>query len=725
MLENLTFVIYKALHFPKKSKVLSKRTVGLGFIIIAVAILTKVFFISHTEPVQTPEEMITSYYEFIQNGEFEKMYEMLDSESKQQISLDQFVNRNQKIYDGIEANSFSIQIYNVDDSQLGMIQISYDVEMSTVAGDISFSNWTTLKILDEPQMHYTILWHDSMIFPELDAEDKVQVVTTRAERGCILDRNGMVMAGQGIASSIGIIPGKLRETPDSDLEKLASLIGVSVDSIKSKLTAKWVKDDLFVPIKTVERLSNLEMLEYVELPEVLEQKKKLRDELLSIPGVMISDVEIRQYPFGAATSHLTGYIQSVTAEDLEKHVGEGYDASSKIGRSGLERLYEKELKGQNGKKIIIVDSEGNVKSTLASIPKQDGKDIQLTIDAKLQESIYENFKEDKSCSVAMNPYTGEVLALVSTPSFNSNDFIYGMSETLWNELNMDERLPLYNRYVQKLCPGSSFKPIVAAIGLDLGTIDPQDDFGYAGLSWQKDASWGNYRVTTLHATNPATLENAMINSDNIYFAKAALKIGAESLQTELEALQFKQEIPFELSLSKSQYDNDGSIESEIQLADSGYGQGQILINPIHLASLYTGFANDGDVLMPYLLYKSEVDPEVWIESAFQQDTAYIIKNDLEKVISSPNGTGRRAYRKDIALAGKTGTAEIKVSKDDRNGTELGWFCVFTTDSKESKPILLLSMVEDVKGRGGSGYVVKKDNAILDAWFKENDLIISS
>ena len=97
---------------------------GLGFIIIAVAILTKVFFISHTEPVQTPEEMITSYYEFIQNGEFEKMYEMLDSESKQQISLDQFVNRNQKIYDGIEANSFSIQIYNVDDSIISYYHIS-------------------------------------------------------------------------------------------------------------------------------------------------------------------------------------------------------------------------------------------------------------------------------------------------------------------------------------------------------------------------------------------------------------------------------------------------------------------------------------------------------------------------------------------------------------------------------------------------------------------------
>ena len=127
---------------------------------------------------------------------------------------------------------------------------------------------------------------------------------------------------------------------------------------------------------------------------------------------------------------------------------------------------------------------------------QHGQDIQLTIDANLQVSLYEQFKEDKSCSVAMNPYTGEVLALVSTPSYDNNDFIMGLSSEQWTALNEDENKPMYNRFRQVWCPGSTFKPITAAIGLESGAIDPMEDYGNVGLSWQKDASWGSYHVTT-------------------------------------------------------------------------------------------------------------------------------------------------------------------------------------------------------------------------------------
>lgn len=211
--------------------------------------------------------------------------------------------------------------------------------------------------------------------------------------------------------------------------------------------------------------------------------------MLAIPGVLITDVEIRDYPLGKAAAHLTGYIQQVTAEDLEKHPGEGYRSNSVIGRSGMELLYEKELKGRDGCEISIVDEQGNKKATLARITKRDGETIQLTIDAGLQQALYEAYAEDKSCSVAMDPYTGEILGLVSTPSYDSRDFIYGMSQTLWDSLNEDERMPLYNRFRQKLCPGSSFKPVIAAIGLDTGAIDPNEDYGNVGLSWQKDASW--------------------------------------------------------------------------------------------------------------------------------------------------------------------------------------------------------------------------------------------
>lgn len=236
------------------------------------------------------------------------------------------------------------------------------------------------------------------------------------------------------------------------------------------------------------------------------KNKEFQDELLAVPGVLITDTEVRYYPLGESGAHLVGYVQNVTAEDLEKHPGEDYLSDSVIGRNGMEALFEKELKGTNGRTITITDSGGTVKKTLAAKPRVDGKDITLTIDSNLQDEIYQAFKEDKSCTVAMNPFTGEVLALVSTPSYDDNDFILGMSEEKWASLNEDERKPMFNRFRQRFAPGSSFKPITGAIGLTTGAIDPNEDFGREGLSWRKDESWGNYYVTTLHDYSPAILE---------------------------------------------------------------------------------------------------------------------------------------------------------------------------------------------------------------------------
>jgi penicillin-binding protein len=465
-------------------------------------------------------------------------------------------------------------------------------------------------------------------------------------------------------------------------------------------------------------------VEEIELMSLEPDEEALKEyerqqRLLEIPGVMISDTEVRSYPLKDAAAHLVGYVQNVTAEDLENHAGEGYTASSVIGRSGAEGLFEKELKGQNGCRIYIVDSDGNEKEELACRIVENGKDIKLTIDSELQKALYEQFQSDKSCSVAMNPYTGEVLALVSTPSYDNNDFIMGLSSEKWAALNEDENKPMYNRFRQVWCPGSTFKPITAAIGLESGAVDPNEDYGNVGLSWQKDASWGSYHVTTLHAYNPVVLENAIIYSDNIYFAKAALKIGAAEMKDSLLRLGFQEELPFEIVMAKSQYSNTENIETEIQLADSGYGQGQILINPLHMACIYTAFCNEGNVVKPHLLYSQETKTEYWIPNAFSVNHTNIVLEGLKKVVNDSHGTGYAAHREDILLAGKTGTAEIKVSKEDTSGTELGWFAIFTAEKTEENPILIISMVEDVKGRGGSGYVVGKDKQVLESWLNRN------
>ncbi len=401
---------------------------------------------------------------------------------------------------------------------------------------------------------------------------------------------------------------------------------------------------------------------------------------------------------------------------MEKHAGEGYTANSVIGRSGMEGLFEKELKGENGCRIYIADEEGNTKVELANREVENGKDVKLTIDARMQLILYERLKEDEGCSVAMNPYTGEVLALVSTPSYNNNQFILGMSQTQWDLLNGDERQPLYNRFRQVWCPGSSFKPVTAAVGLETGAVNPEEDYGKEGLSWQKDSSWGSYYVTTLHEYEPAILENALIYSDNIYFAKAALKIGAENMAEGLRKLGFGESVPFEISMSASQYSNSETIETEVQLADSGYGQGQILVSPLHLACIYTAFCNEGNMIKPYLVYQEDSQAQWWIPEAFSKETAERVLEGMKKVVNSPEGTGYAAHREDMVLAGKTGTAEIKDSKEDTEGTELGWFAVLTPDKNSERPVLIVSMVEDVKGRGGSGYVVEKSSKALELWF---------
>ena len=700
----------KSRHKRKKSRLLWIAIAVIGMAAITVAVCVAGMF-QKEDVWKTPEELLVEYMNHIPAQEYEQMYAMLHIEASGNVSQEDFIKRNSAIYEGIEIQNMAVEIIAYDEEQL---TVTYQTSFDTVAGEISFENEAFFL---EGEDGYKLVWDDSLIFPNLASTDKVRVSTTQANRGEILDRNGRVLAGKGTASSVGIVPGKL-ENREEAIAKIAELLETTSEVIEKKLSAQWVKDDSFVPIKTIPRVEEIELLKVEPDEDVLKEKER-HESLLAIPGVMISDVEVREYPLGEAAAHLVGYVQSVTAEDLEEHAGEGYTANSVIGRSGMEGLFEKELKGQNGCRIYIVNSEGKEKEELACILVQHGQDIKLTIDASLQIALYEQFQEDKSCSVAMNPYTGEVLALVSTPSYDNNDFIMGLSSEQWTALNDDEDKPMYNRFRQVWCPGSTFKPVTAAVGLESGAIDPNEDYGNVGLSWQKDASWGSYYVTTLHAYEPVILENALIYSDNIYFAKAALKIGYEEMESSLTQLGFNAELPFEIKMAKSQYSNSESIETEIQLADSGYGQGQVLVNPLHLACIYSAFCNEGNIIKPYLVYQNEVSAEYWISGAFSSETASRVLEGTKKVVNDSHGTGYAAHRDDIVLAGKTGTAEIKASKDDTSGTELGWFAVFTAEETVERPILIISMVEDVKGRGGSGYVVKKDSLVLEEWFSRN------
>lgn len=642
-----------------------KKYIAIGGLVAIVLIVAVVLFFLLSG--NNNESTLKNFYAQISEKKYEDMYNSLSSESQKSYDQQTFVERNQNIYEGIEASNFQIEVTDETDNEL-----TYNVKMNTIAGEVTFENKTTIE-------DGKIVWDDSFIFPDLTQNDRVRVSEDEAIRGQILDRNGKMLAGQGEAYSVGLVRGKLNG--ENDYDQLAELLGLTKESIQKTMSASWIQDDSFVPLTTIPSTDT-----------------QLENQLLQIPGVQLNTVEVRTYPYGEVTSHLTGYMQQVTAEDLEKHQGEGYTETSMIGRSGIEAAYEKQLKGTNGATISIVDENGSTKSTVATQEKQDGQDITLTIDIDLQRDLYNAFDEDQSASVAMNPTNGEVLALVSTPSFDSNDFIYGFSTEEWDALNNDEDQPLTNRFRATWVPGSTMKAITAAIGLETDSLDASKDFG-AEMKWQKDSSWGDYFVTTLHAPNPNNLRNALIYSDNVYFAKAALEIGKDNLEKGYKSLMIGEDIPFELALTKSQYTSD-SFDDEILIADSGYGQGQILMNPVQMTSIYSSFMNDGKMMTPHVVKSTETS--VWAEP-FSKETTDEIKSDLIQVVEDNNGTAHALNNSQYQLAAKTGTGEIKDSQDDTTGTELGWLSVASTDS--SKPIVITTMVEDVKGRGGSNYVV--------------------
>lgn len=684
----------------KRKRQQKKIIITIAGVVILVSAAAAGILLYKKLTAQTREQAIQEYMGYIEKKEYEKMYELLDEGSKETISEEDFVTRNKNIYEGIEASDIQLDIPEEQDKDQ---PLSYRVSMNTLAGEITYDTDTFFE-KEEGKWH--LVWEDSVIFPELGSEDKVRVSSVEAERGSIYDRNDVLLAGKGTVESVGLVPGKMNIQAEEDIKALAEILGTTEDFIQAKLDASWVQDDSFVPLKnmTQEQLDQPYKAKDGSMPG-----GSIQDKLLEHAGVLISKADSRVYPYGECTSHLLGYVQQIQAEELEERKGQGYNEQSIIGKSGLEKLYEERLREKKGYRIAIVDQQGEEKQALAVKPAEDGEDIKLTIDIRWQQKLYEAYQEDKSCSVVMNPTSGEVLALVSTPSYNAMDFIVGMSQETWDVLNNDENKPMYNRVRETWAPGSSFKPIIGAIGLTTGAITEDEDFGASGLSWQKDESWGNYKVTTLHTYDQAVLKNALIYSDNIYFAKTALKIGADSLAKQLDKLGFGQDIPFDIGMTSSQYSNSETIESEIQLADSGYGQGQILVNPLHLACMYSAFFNEGNMIAPYLEYEEGKAASYWAEGVFTPEAAETIYEDLKEVVSNPNGTGYAASKvTGEVLAGKTGTAEIKASQEDENGTELGWFAVYNTGVSDKDTVLMLNMVEDVKGRGGSGYVVNKD-----------------
>lgn len=649
-----------------------KKTFLLIGIVAFVVVIGIVGFFTYKAMQPSPAKAWDAYVNLVKDKKYAQMYACLDTASQRSITKENFVKKNKNIYEGMDAKNIRMTITDTTAMDNGK-KLFYKMSMNTIAGPLSFKDH--VNVIKEDGS-YKIQWKSSLILPDLGTTDHVSVQTLRAKRGSILDRNGNALAEQGAIYKVGLIAGSMKDESAS-IKSLAKALGMNEDTIKAALSASWVQKDMFVPVKTISA----------------SQKDTLKDTLKAMEGVSVQEGSGRIYPYGEMCAHLTGYVQLATADDLKKHKNEGYTENSYIGKSGLENTYEKDLRGNDGVDIAIYDAKGNVKKNVLEKAKQDGRDIKTTIDINVQKALYEQVKNDAGSALAMNSKTGEVLGMVSMPAFDPNSFAMGMDTKTWDSLANNKQNPLLDRITSTYAPGSTFKVVTGAIGLDTKTITPATTFAKTA-KWQKDKSWGNNYVTTTEAYSaPSNLENAYIYSDNIFFAQLADKIGTKNFTSYLDKIGFNKSMNFPLHVSESTYGSQ--MKDDQMLAASGYGQGDILVSPLHLTALYTAYVNDGSIMQPYLLYDN-AKPSIMVKNAYTSTTAKTIMNDLVATMNTYSGGNP------TNSGGKSGTAQVNHGQQ-----EIGW--MVGINDKYAVTV----MIDNTKDNGESHYVIPKVKSILN------------
>ncbi|MFT8322650.1 MAG: penicillin-binding transpeptidase domain-containing protein [Bacillus sp. (in: firmicutes)] len=660
-------------------------------VFLLIFLLIGVVGCSKNEP--TPDERLSQYIKLWNDQKFEDMYGFLSKEAKKSISKKDFVSRYEKLYSDLEIKdvntTYTKPSKDEDFDKAETASIPFSVKMNSAAGEISFDQDATLvKEEKEKEENWYIDWDTTYIFADLGADDKVSLQTMEAERGSIVDKNENPLAMNGVIYEVGLVPEQIGDNKDMVIEQLAKLLDIKKETIEKALNANWVQPSYFVPIK-----------------KVATGDQAYLEKLFALPGVQKQNSKGRIYPYGEAAAHLIGYIGNITAEELEKQKEKGYASTDVIGKRGLEQVFEEQLKGTNGLKISINKADGS-NVVLAEKEVKNGESVKLTIDADLQKKIYDEMDGDAGAAAAINPTTGETLALVSSPAYDPNKMVVGLTSTDREKYNNNKLDPFTNRFKLTYAPGSVLKPIVAAAALTEKVITPEQQRKITTKQWQKNKSWGSYYVTRVHSsTAPVNLANALLYSDNIYFAQTALDLGKDKYTAELKKFGFEEDFSYPYPIEKPTI---GKLDTEIQLADSGYGQGQVETSVLHLATAYSSFVNSGNVIKPILL-SSEKAGQIGKENSMSSKTADIISNDLQQVIDSPSGTAHSGKINGLTLAGKTGTAELK-AKQGEKGTENGWYVAY---NKKDKDLLISMMIEGVQGRGGSSLVVKKVKNILE------------
>ncbi len=666
-----------------------------------------------------PADALAQFLSDINTGDYGAAYDILHSSvrydeallaqdeaagktpPRERITKAQFIARYKAIFDELKIKGLT---YNVVSEVEGEAICVYDYSLTYSSELLDKTPMSFRMTVMRENGVWTVEWDPSLLFPGMDWGDTVRVAQLPAVRGEIL-ADGVVYAQTVNAISVIAVPEKIEDT-DQFVRQVSMLLNMTQADVQKKL------DKVYGDFTIIKQL----------YPDELTQN--LEEQLLLIPGVSVDKTnfgKLRYYPQGESLAHILGYVGPANEDDLKKLTGSEkgdklYNADSRVGKTGLEAVYEKQLRGTDGYMVYISGADGLNKQTLYKNPAQDGLDVQLSLDPDLQSRAevllkYSLFGDDMAGAVVvLNPTTGAVEAMACYPSYNLNEFTRGISDTDWQKLTTQKNAPMFNRLTQgRYPPGSIFKPYTASAALESGSMTTTTEFPFNVESIEEDkwipagrgefGPWGYAAITRVKLNNrhspPLNMRTGMIDSDNIYFAYAALRTGVEKFSSFMENAGYTESIPFEVGVAAPQMKNKDADWTPMLLAESSFGQGEVLVTPLQAACMFSAFANEGSIEEPFIvkgLYRTDGNaytavtehaPAVWKQNIIKKETVDTIRPMLEDVISS--GTGVWLHLSDVA--GKTGTAQIG---NDRS-REISWFVGFRLRSDD--PRLVLVMLE--------------------------------
>ncbi|MTD38717.1 penicillin-binding transpeptidase domain-containing protein [Erwinia sp. CPCC 100877] len=676
----------------KRANERSNKTLILVVVAIVVVIVAVGGYFAYgqwqtAQETKQARKAADTFLSAVEKQKFAELPDLLtaDSLKENKYKQTQVTEKYQAIFSGIEAKSIKSSAVTVKKAEKNQYRFSYKLAMTTPLGQLKNLTYeTTIKKVNNA---YKIDWAPNLIFPGMSGQDKVSLKVDESARGEIVDRNGEGLAVNQAFDQVGIVPGKLGEgqTRTDNIKAFSEQFKISVEDIEAKLKQSWVQADSFVPM-------TISFDAVTTLPQ----------------GAAAQDATVRYYPLKEAAAQLIGYVGTITAEDIEKNPE--LTSNGVIGKTGLEQAYDKELRGQDGGSLVITDENGTIKNILQEDSKKDGQKIQLTIDKNVQSQAYTIFANRPGSAVVMNPQDGDLLATASSPSYDPNKMANGISQKDYDAYANDENLPFTARFATGYAPGSTFKTITGAIGLDNGTLKPEEEIAINGLKWQKDASWGDYYVTRVKEASPVNLRTALVNSDNIYFAQQTLRLGEDSFRKGLSNFIFGEKLDLPIAMNPAQISNEDQFKSDILLADTGYGQGQLLITPIQQAAMYSVFQNNGKLVYPKIELSKETKTK---DNVVKADSANTIVTDLLGSVEDQDGYVHNMYNPDFSLAAKTGTAEIK-DKQDTVGKENSFLLAMDRSNNKFSAII---MVEDSRNNDTATNISKPLIDYLEANYK--------